>query len=470
MRYQHLVEPIEPDNVCGPDLDDELDNDYLNYMMLAEGKLPTAYFDKDRNPFPRQSIDFAEDIEPAAALLERSRDLRLLSLEGRLRILSGDISGFCDCISACAALLTERWDDVHPGSSGNHTERQSALNGFNSRTSACFPLIFAPIVRDKRKGDITLRMHMLATGAATAQGAELAQGAPDEAEIQRVLSAGDNAKEVETVHQRLTEALEAFDVIYNQMVNEAGYEYAPDFDTIRETIGDLLELIGSARNDLTPTNEPEAGVPASVDETAEVPDALSLSEVAPVRPAAAAPGAIGDHRDAKAALAAAEQYFARMEPSAPALVLIRQAKYLVGRPLIDALVALVPDKAEQMVILLDPNQNFLIGMERLRELSDQPGAWDEDGAGGGDGDDPADGADDQTSQAASATGSKASARPAAKTRNEAVAVMTEVETFFQKVEPSSPIPLLMRKAKTYMNRDFNYILRDFLEYSQRDDD
>lgn len=463
MRYQHLVEPVEPDNVCGPDLDDELDNDYLNYMMLAEGKLPSAYFDKDRNPFPRQSIDFAEDIEPVSALLERSRDLRLLSLEGRLRILGGDIVGFCDCIAACAALLTERWNDVHPGSNGDHMERQAALNGFNSRTSACFPLMFAPIVRDKRKGDITLRMHLVATGVATAQGSELAQGTHDESEIRRALSASENAKEVEAIYQRLNQALQALDVIYNQMVSEAGYEYAPDFDTIRETIGDLLSLLSSARNDLTPGDVPAAAEPTVTDSPSSASSGSSVpAEAVPARAAAPAARAIADHLEAKAALAAAEQYFARMEPSAPALVLIRQAKYLVGRPLIDALVALVPDKAEQMVILLDPNQNFLIGMDRLRELSEPHGTPN---GGNEEGETETD-ADEHKAGPAKASAE----RPAAKTRSEAVAVMTDVETFFQTVEPSSPIPLLMRKAKTYMNRDFNFILRDFLEYSHRDDD
>ena len=98
--------------------------------MIAEGKLPSAYFDKDRNPVSRQSIDFAKDIAPAAVLLDRSRDLRLLSLEARLRAITGDIAGFCECVVAAASLLEDRWDDVHPGANGNLLERQAALNGF----------------------------------------------------------------------------------------------------------------------------------------------------------------------------------------------------------------------------------------------------------------------------------------------------------------------------------------------------
>ncbi len=50
----------------------------------------------------------------------------------------------------------------------------------------------------------------------------------------------------------------------------------------------------------------------------------------------------------------------------------------------------------------------------------------------------------------------------ARTRADAAALMQSVENFFRRVEPSSPIPILLEKARGYLNRDFSSIMSELL--------
>ena len=41
-------------------------------------------------------------------------------------------------------------------------------------------------------------------------------------------------------------------------------------------------------------------------------------------------------------------------------------------------------------------------------------------------------------------------------------LMAEVEHFYKAAEPSSPVPMLLAKASSFSNRDFNAILKDLI--------
>ena len=82
------------------------------------------------------------------------------------------------------------------------------------------------------------------------------------------------------------------------------------------------------------------------------------------------------------------------------------------------------------------DSGFLLGMERLRALSDggAPEIADPD-------------------------------QPEAftvETRKEAGALMSAVESYYASAEPSSPIPVLLARARGYLNQSFTAILSEFL--------
>ena len=59
---------------------------------------------------------------------------------------------------------------------------------------------------------------------------------------------------------------------------------------------------------------------------------------------------IKNQAEAAAALLAVETYFAAHEPSSPALILVHQARALVGKPLTHSLEILLPEAAPRAII------------------------------------------------------------------------------------------------------------------------
>ena len=77
----------------------------------------------------------------------------------------------------------------------------------------------------------------------------------------------------------------------------------------------------------------------------------------------------GTHADAAAALLAVETYFAANEPSTPALILVHQARTLVGKPLIHALEVLLPEAAPRAMIKIQGEINVQLNMTQLKQLT-----------------------------------------------------------------------------------------------------
>ena len=48
------------------------------------------------------------------------------------------------------------------------------------------------------------------------------------------------------------------------------------------------------------------------------------------------------------------------------------------------------------------------------------------------------------------------------TRPEAIALMASVEKFFKRTEPSSPIPLLIDRARAFASKDFASLLKEMV--------
>ena len=68
-------------------------------------------------------------------------------------------------------------------------------------------------------------------------------------------------------------------------------------------------------------------------------------------------------------LAAAADYFARMEPSNPALLLVRQAQEMVGKSFIEVMRMLVPAYVESAAINIGRDKFFNLPIERMAELA-----------------------------------------------------------------------------------------------------
>jgi type VI secretion system protein ImpA len=431
MRYDRLLEPVSEAEPCGPDLDEAGDDQYLNYVLAVSSRLPERFFRGDK-PFDRTEIKLKDEVDVIGGLLERSRDLRLLCIEARFQSFAGELPGFADCLEAAAGLVLKFWADVHPKAfDGDFTLRQNNLSGLDDFSQIIQPLQYAPLVRDRRLGAITARQYAVASGTAEKRADETA---PEVGEIQRSIASDENRAMSDLSYDAIVRAAAALPKIRETFIENSGYDYVPSFDRLSAFLAQLLELFRAARPELAAaatTEEPVEG-----DGAAETGDAAAAAQPR----AAALTGMVKNHAAAAAALLAVEEYFTAREPSTPALILVHQARLLVGKPLIHALEILLPDAAPRAMIKIQNEINVQLNMAQLKQLTNEMPNLAK-GANGSD------------------TGSETFT---AESRAEAMTLIAEVEHFFKVAEPSSPVPMLLTKANGYANRDFNAILKDLI--------
>jgi type VI secretion system protein ImpA len=434
MRHERFLEPLAADDPCGPDLDEIGDEEYLNYLLPAEARLPARFFDlKEGRIFDRSQLDLKSELKQVDALLERSRDLRLICLEARFQAFAGSFQGVCDCIVAIDSLLERFFDHVHPRPlDEDDPVRQSLIGALDDRSRIIQPLHYAPLLRDRRLGQVTWRQYELGAGLAEPREGETPLS---ESDIQQALASTDNSEATEALHAALSAALAAMNSIRRRFEERGGYESAPDFGGLREFFLGILKLIESARRDLA-GNEPPGEETAGEVRQEMAREAAAAAEASPA--AATVAQVISSHAQAISALMAAETYLAQHEPSAPALLLIHQARLLVGRPLIQAIEMLMPEAAERAVIQFEPGVKFQLAMGQMRALSqDVEGLI------------PYPEPDGELQIPLSS-------------RTDVANLLAAIEGFYRTAEPSSPIPMLLAKARAFLNRDFTAIINDLI--------
>ena len=78
---------------------------------------------------------------------------------------------------------------------------------------------------------------------------------------------------------------------------------------------------------------------------------------------------VSSHGQAGAILIEIERYFCIIEPSSPALILVHQARKLLGRPLVEALEALAPSRVDAARLIVDSGSGFTLSIDRMRQLT-----------------------------------------------------------------------------------------------------
>ena len=452
MKLEWLTDPVDADPPCGPDLEKQDDAAFVDYYFEAEGRLPERYFTPGLAPdgsedrfFDPKSMDFSSESRQIADLLKRSRDVRLTSLLARFAILSGRIGEFADAVEQTARLL-EIWPaEVNPRVDTGAAERRAAIEALNTQPTVIMPLLHAPILPS---GDVTLRRYMVATGRADPRASE--QGLDGSTDVLAPLRGDATRAQLARVQGDLSRLAEALSQIVYLTGHHPTARFSPDLGALRTAVADMQAMIASARPDLPGWSADQSAANAAMADLmpeSDTPDSAQLggplgaalgAAPAPVAAPSDAPR-IPDRAAALAALQMAESWLAEREPSSPSLLLVTQARLLVGAPLVQALETLLPAQAGRAVLNIGLGSPFALPMDRLKTLSTA-------------------GLETQAQSGAPAP----APLPPITDRRGLTACLMGIETYYAQHEPASPVPLLLAKARDMLVKRFDAIVAELI--------
>jgi type VI secretion system protein ImpA len=469
-----LCVPVaDGDQPCGPDLDQLGDADYLNFFAQVEGILPGSFFDAlDGTPFDPASVSIDDQLVAIKPLIQRTRDIRLLVIQARVQILNRDLAGFGTSLAAVAYWLNEFWDQVHPV--GEAAARINAIETLDIPT-VTFSLQYAPLFEAPRLGTITYRSLLIATGEAKARAGEQKLDAAPILEARATA----NTATLGAVCESVAMVRSAIDQIRNAFVMHGA---AAGLDNLSQLVGKIQAFI-----------DPVEATKASA---AEADGATSAATAGP------GPRSCAEARDSLAAVA---DYYSRHEPSSPTLPLVRQAHQLIGKSFLEVIRILVPAHLEKAAFQIGGDRIFDLPIERLPNLDSDfaPSHGDFvpshrdfapshhvapsiDRQGQGEGQNPGEGEkqdqdqdqdqdrdqdrdqdqdQDQDQGTRELPPSPLNVTPTpiqVSSRAQAIALLDQVQRYFQLSEPSSPVPMLCERARAFAERDFMAVLREVL--------
>ncbi len=443
MSFDWLTAPVSDNAPCGPDLEATDEPAFVDYYYEAESRMPERYFlpgikgpDDEFTPgtlFDPKSIPHATEKKTITALLERSRDVRLLSLLARMMILAGRLPDFADALEGLALVMETFPADVHPL---DGSERRGAIDELSGSSTVLLPLQYANLAG---AGEVSLRRYTVANGAAEPREGEVGLSSGT---MLSELAAPGNSQAVEASHAALSKAADALARI-NSACLRLDAPFTPALSQTQSLIADIQKLINDGRSDLALWSADGVSAPApeaAPADQAETPDEDAAPDAAAPAASALVPStSVPNRAAALQILTTLESYLATHEPAAPSLLLITQARLLVGRPLVEAIETLMPEQANQTKMTFGGDSGFVLYMDRLKMLAGE-------GAG----------------QASPDVDADPGPPPVIENRASVAPLIGSVEEYFRIREPASPIPVLLFKARTYLDKDFAAIVADLL--------
>jgi type VI secretion system protein ImpA len=420
-----LTNPVPGDDPCGPDLDAEGDANYLNFFAAVDAVFPASYFEvKDGEGNVRRFdpglYDLGAKLATAESFAGRTHDLRLIVLIAKLSILSRDIQGFNACIQAMDELFQREWEGVHPRAEGDDFSfRRMAIEALNVMPTVVIPLQFLPLVESRRFGAVTYRTWLMAKAEIAPRVDDIVL---DTAAIEQVFDQVDldRLKSVTATYTGLAAMLERICKTWHEKTDDM-----IDLDRVQLAVGGVATLLESVvkRRD-----------PAAVSAPEEIAAAGGEDGDAQIK----VTSKIGSVGEAAAALGGIAAYFGRLEPSSPALLLVRQAEHLLGKSFAEAIHILVPNFAETAAINIGRGWVFDLSVDRMAALASAS--------------EPAEPVPSDAPEAVLSVTSRA----------QALGLLEQVSAYFRNVEPSSPVPFLADRARELAQRDFLSLLVDVL--------
>lgn len=352
MEFADILTALDPRLPCGEDL--EYDAEFLQLQQAAVERSEQQF---GSTIIPAQPPDWREVERLARGLLDRTRDVRIMSYLTQAWTEIRGLPGYADGVTLVADTLERYWDAVHPRlDSEGDDDPMPRINALAS-------------LGDHAGGARSARSSRLVNGVHGQLSLRDAESLLDGSRSDPDFYPGGRARLIEHLRQAwlqqdgdllaLSVAAQALHRIQDQVADKLGREWVPDYagilrtlDVVMQVLGDSAPTIGvqTLTGDASKPSQSDAAAPVN----AQQPASPSV-EAAPVMRWQDAQ--IQSREEAAAMLAKVCAYFEVHEPSHPAPYLIRRAQQLISMSFHDIVKNLAPQGLEQFEAWLPRDAN-----------------------------------------------------------------------------------------------------------------
>ena len=321
LSAKELIQPVSDDLPCGEDL--EYDPAFQQMEAMLQTKSEQEFGD---TVIPGSGPDWKGVGKQALDLLERTRDLRVLSYAAISQLHTDGLGAFRDGLEALNACLETYWDIIYPKlvaeDNNDATMRFNTLQILNDNQLVSDGLERSPLVVLKGIGGFSLRDIELAEGKIEAiegeevQDISIIQGAFGDASPENLAALG-------AAIGGSMEQLNRTGELWGKLATDA-----PALD-----VDESLKTLKNIRHALS-TYAPVAAAVAEGDDSAEGTEVI---------PSARISNTINNRNDVIHAIDRICEYYAAQEPSSPVPLLLRRAQRLVAKSFYEILEDMIPD-------------------------------------------------------------------------------------------------------------------------------
>lgn len=323
-------------DACGPDL--EYDPDFLELEQAAAGKPETQFA-------PAEPPVWSDVRDRAAALLGRTRDLRVAVLWARSQLYLQGLPGLLPGLQLLTGLLEGFWDQgLHPAldpDDGDPFARLNAMGTLDKLEGLLGDLRQALVLTDRRLGGLRVREVEIALERLAPRADESLRNAD---ELQSMFS------ELSDARQQLrsaTEAcLQALKALHRQLVDRVGSADAVDIKAMRQMLEAVATILPPEPD--APPEEVADGEPAGEGIPAAAPVVMQRG---------GGVSSINSRKDAIRAIGLVRDYLEKNEPTNPAQLLLRRAERLIEGNFLQVVRELAPEAVAEVarVLGVDPD-------------------------------------------------------------------------------------------------------------------
>lgn len=319
----------------GPDL--EYDPSFLELDQRARGRDERRIGD---TVVAGEPPPWAEVETSAAALLQRSKDLRVACILTRAMLHLDGLAGLLQGLRLLHGLLERYWDAVYPrlDADDGHdpTMRMNALAPLADPLVMLRELRDTAIVRSRQHGVVLVRDVEVALNRLPARDGS---ASPTQAQIGAILAAalGDDSESVPPA----AAALEAAHGLAALLDTKVGADRAPDLKPLLGVLGAIVQVVCAPAPAAAPA-EPSAAAETAV---AAAPAGHT---------AAPAPGAIRSRQEALMMIDRIIQFLEGSEPTNPAPLLLRRSKRFMTMSFVDIVREIAPESIEKIDVIAGP--------------------------------------------------------------------------------------------------------------------